>query len=133
MFIGVFAVVALPLIGREPGSASRTKQVLATLDSALATGSTGRRANRSSNLRKNEQLSSIPWLEQEAAEVRTGAVSAQAAVPGGPEVERGRLLMLCAAVLSRFPAYLVYLRIRRSLLLALLVGLVHRVCARSVG
>src|SRR5215475_4830674 len=61
IFIGVFTVVAVPVIAI--GSSRKTKQVLATLDSALATETPSTR-DQIINLRKDSSLSSIPWLNQ---------------------------------------------------------------------
>ena len=68
VFVGVFAVIALPLVGSgwcPPGSA---KQALATLDSALKTETQEMRQLKM-NLRKNETHQQHSLAEQEAAEV----------------------------------------------------------------
>ena len=62
VFLGVFAVVALLLIATGSGAVQQQKQVLATLDSALATESRETR-EQILNLRKREALSVIPWLK----------------------------------------------------------------------
>ena len=61
IFAGVFAVAALLLYASGSGSAEKAKQVQATLDSALATESAEMR-EQIVNLRKNDQLSAIPWI-----------------------------------------------------------------------
>lgn len=61
VFLGVFAVVALLIMAGGAGNFQKAKQVHATLDSALATDSLEERSQIGS-LRKNEQLSSIPWV-----------------------------------------------------------------------
>ena len=61
IFAGVFAVVALVLFAGSSGAAQKAKQVQATLDSALATESQAAR-EQIVNLRKNEQFSAIPWI-----------------------------------------------------------------------
>jgi len=61
VFVGVFAVVALLLIATGSGRAQQQKQVLATLDSALATESRETR-EQILNLRKRDSMSGIPWL-----------------------------------------------------------------------
>ena len=88
VFIGVFAVVALPLVGSALAPSRSSRQALATLDSAIKAESQEVR-EQILNLRKNDQLSSIPWLNQQAAEIGTGAVSAQASEPGDAELEPG--------------------------------------------
>ena len=61
IFVGVFTIIAVPVIAI--GSTRKTKQVLATLDSALATETPSAR-EQIINLRKDASLSSIPWLNQ---------------------------------------------------------------------
>jgi len=63
IFLGVFAVVALLMIAVGTGASEQAKQVHATLDSALATDSLEERDQRV-NLRKDDLLSSIPWLNR---------------------------------------------------------------------
>jgi tight adherence protein B len=63
IFLGVFAVAALLMIAVGTGASEQAKQVHATLDSALATDSPEERDQRV-NLRKEDLLSSIPWLNR---------------------------------------------------------------------
>ncbi len=63
VFIGVFAVVALVASAIGAGASQDAKQVHATLDSALAT-ETPEAREQIVDLRKSEQLSSIPWLDR---------------------------------------------------------------------
>src|SRR3974377_1166528 len=62
VFLGAFAVVALPMIAMS-GPSNKAKSVQSRLDSALAT-ETPEVQNLVVDLRKDEQLSSIPWLNQ---------------------------------------------------------------------
>ena len=63
VFFGVFAVVALLITASGTGASQQAKQVLATLDSALATDTPENR-DQLLDLRKNERLSGIPWLNR---------------------------------------------------------------------
>jgi tight adherence protein B len=63
IFLGVFAVAVLLMIAVGTGASEQAKQVHATLDSALATDSPEERDQRV-NLRKDDLLSSIPWLNR---------------------------------------------------------------------
>ena len=63
VFLGVFAVVALLITASGTGASQQAKQVLATLDSALATESPETR-DQLLDLRKNEKLSAIPWINR---------------------------------------------------------------------
>ena len=61
VFVGVFTLIALPLTAL--GSSNSSKQALATLDSAIKVDRKDLRLQKL-NVRKNEVLSSIPWLNQ---------------------------------------------------------------------
>jgi tight adherence protein B len=63
IFVGVFAVVVLVMLAVGSGASEQAKQVHATLDSALATDSPEER-DQHVNLRKDDLLSSIPWLNR---------------------------------------------------------------------
>jgi tight adherence protein B len=63
VFLGAFAVVVLVGMATASPSSQKAKQMLATLDSALATDSPAAR-DQILNLRKSELLSSIPWLNE---------------------------------------------------------------------
>jgi tight adherence protein B len=63
IFVGVFSVVALLIIASGTGASQQAKQVLATLDSALA-NDTPESRDQMLDLRKNEKLSAIPWLNR---------------------------------------------------------------------
>jgi len=107
VFIGVFAMVALPLIASSMGPSRSTRQALATLDSAI-------RAENPSvqkqimDLRKNEQLSSIPWLNKRLVNLELApylrTVLSQAALTWSP----GRLMAMSGAAFA-VPSYIVYL------------------------
>ena len=63
VFLGAFAVVVLLGMATASPSSQKAKQMLATLDSALATDSPATR-DQILNLRKSELLSTIPWLNK---------------------------------------------------------------------
>ena len=64
VFVGVFTIVALPLIGSALSPSRSAKQALATLDSALKIEKGPEQQVKEVNLRKSEVLSSIPWLNK---------------------------------------------------------------------
>ena len=66
VFIGVFALIALPLAAMGPCSSA--KQALATLDSAIKVDRRDLLPQKL-NVRKNEILSSIPWLNEKLLNV----------------------------------------------------------------
>ena len=63
VFLGVFAVVALLLVASSTGASQRSKQFLVSLQAALAT-STSSAVDAQVDLRKNEMLSQIPWINR---------------------------------------------------------------------
>ena len=107
VFVGVFAVIALPLIASSMGPSRSTRQALATLDSAIRAESPVVQ-KQILDLRKNEQLSSIPWLNKKlhnlelAPYLRT--ILSQAALNWSP----GRLLTMTGVCLI-VPPYILYL------------------------
>src|SRR5208283_2089966 len=105
VFLGVFALIALPLVGSSLVPSRSTQQAIATLDSALKTESQEKR-QLTMNLKKNENISSIPWLNQKLLKLELTPylrkMLAQAAVPWST----GRLMMMSAALFV-LPAYAV--------------------------
>jgi tight adherence protein B len=104
IFIGVFTVIAVPVI--VIGSSRKTKQVLATLDSALATESLAAR-EQIINLRKDSSLSSIPWLNQRLLKLQLAPYLQGLLKQANVKWSTGKLLLIslgCFAV----PAFGVY-------------------------
>ncbi len=65
VFMGVFAVVALLAAASGAGASRQDKEMLARLDSALATNMTkSDMADLLIDVRKNELLSTIPWIDR---------------------------------------------------------------------
>jgi tight adherence protein B len=118
VFVGVFAVIALPLV--VAGSARTSKQVLASLDSALSTDAPSTR-EQILNLRKDSTMSSIPWLNKRLLQVQIApylqGVISQANLKWSP----GRLLAMTGLCFV-LPAYGIYIEFKNGLI-ALLVGL----------
>lgn len=106
VFIGVFTAVALPLIASSMGPSRSTRQALATLDSAIRSESLVVH-KQIIDLRKNEELSSIPWLNKRLHKLELAPylrnILSQAALSWSP----GRLIALSGATLA-VPAYIVY-------------------------
>jgi tight adherence protein B len=106
VFIGVFTVVAVPVIA--VGSTRKTKQVLATLDSALATDSPSLR-EQIVDLRKDASLSSIPWLNAKLLRFQLAPHLHQLLKQANIKWSAGRLLAVTGACFV-IPAFLVYSR-----------------------
>jgi tight adherence protein B len=119
VFVGVFTVVALPLLGSGLVPSRTTQQALATLDSALKS-ETQEKRQLVLNIRKNEMLSSIPWLNKRLLSFELTPylrkLLSQAALPWSA----GRLLVMSAALFV-IPAY-VLLQYVNSIPIAIGVG-----------
>jgi tight adherence protein B len=122
VFVGVFVVIALPLVGSALSPSRSARQAVATLDSALKLESRGKQAVQDMNLRKNEVLSSIPWLNKKLLKFELTpylrGMLAQAAL----NWSAGRLLVMTAAAFV-LPAYVLFLYFQ-SYLVSLGAGLV---------
>lgn len=104
IFVGVFTVIAVPVIAI--GSTRKTKQVLATLDSALATDSPSTR-EQIVNLRKDSSLSSIPWLNAKLLRIQLAPYLHSLLKQADVNWSAGRLLTVAAACFA-IPAFGVY-------------------------
>ena len=120
IFLGVFAVAALLLYAGGSGASQRAKQVQATLDSALATESAEYR-DQIVNLRKNEQLSAIPWINEHLGKMEI-APKLQALIhQANLNWTAGSLLSMCVASAVGI-TFVVHLKVE-SLMISALVGI----------
>jgi tight adherence protein B len=118
VFLGVFLFVALVASASTSGD-RQAKQVIATLDSALATESLETR-NEILNLRKSDKLSTIPWLNQRLQKLQLGPWLRSLLAQADLKWTVGGMLSMC--LLSFLvPAYLIYWRLG-STPLAILIG-----------
>lgn len=118
IFLGVFAVIALPLIALG-GSAKQAKSVQMRLDSALAT-ETPEVQNLVIDLRKDEQVSSIPWLNKKLMRLELTPYLRKILDQANLSWSTGRLLSMMG-VCFVIPAVIVHFRYA-SIPLALIVG-----------
>lgn len=121
IFAGVFAVVALLLMASGSGASQQAKQVQATLDSALATESREMR-DQIVNLRKNEQFSAIPWINNRLGKLEIGPQLQALIHQANLQWTAGTLLAMCAGCFA-LPAFIVHWKTDNTLI-SLLVGLV---------
>ncbi len=119
VFLGVFAVVALLMLATSSGAEREAKQVIATLDSALAT-ETPETRDAVVNIRKNEVFSGIPWLNKKLLSFQLAPTLYRLLNQADLKWTIGTLMGMCAVCFA-FPAYLVFLK-SGSFLLALGVG-----------
>jgi tight adherence protein B len=120
IFLGVFVAISLPMIAMS-GSANKAKSVQSRLDSALAT-ETPEVQNLVVDLRKDEQVSSIPWLNQKLMHLELTPFFRKLLDQANLSWSTGRLLSMCGA-LAVIPAVIVYYKFA-SFPVALLVGVV---------
>ncbi len=110
VFMGVFAVAALLLYASGSGAAQKAKQVQATLDSALATESQEMR-DQIVNLRKNEQFSAIPWINNRLSKLELGPQLQALIHQANLKWTAGSLLSMCGACFA-VPAFAVHWKLQ---------------------
>ena len=120
VFIGVFALIALPMVASAPSNNS--KQALAQLDAALKSESKQAVQQQNLDLRKDEQLSSIPWLNKRLLNFDLAPYLRKMLSQADLDWSPGRLLIMTAAgfVLSSYFVFLYF----QSYPLALAAGVV---------
>jgi tight adherence protein B len=101
VFIGVFVLIALPLAAMGPSSSA--KQALATLDSAIKVDRRDLLPQKL-NVRKNELLSSIPWLNEKLLKFELTPYLRRLLSQADLDWSAGRLLLFCTAGLV-IPTY----------------------------
>src|SRR5277367_3207334 len=106
IFLGVFSVAALLLYAGTAGASQKAKQVQATLDSALATESQEMR-DQIVNLRKNDQLSAIPWINSRLSKLELGSKLQAMIHQADLKWTAGSLLSMCAAFFA-VPAFVIH-------------------------
>ncbi len=121
VFCGVFAVATLLLVASGTGASERTKQVLATLESALATGA-AHAQDSIVDVRKNELLSAVPWLNRWLLRLELAPRLRILLYQADVKWTAGGLLLISIACFV-FPAFLLYLRSGVAIF-SILIGLV---------
>jgi len=121
VFLSIFVVSALLLIASGTSASQRAKVVLANLDAALASGRS-ESFDQIVDIRKDEMLSAIPWLNRWLLEIDAAPRLRTLLYQARLKWTAGGLLLMSAGCFA-FPAYLVYLRVD-VLFLSLLVGLI---------
>ena len=114
VFMGVFAVAALLMYASGSGAAQKAKQVQATLDSALATESQEMR-DQIVNLRKNEQFSAIPWINNRLSKLELGPQLQALIHQANLKWTAGSLLAMCGACFA-IPAFAVHWKLQNWLI-----------------
>jgi tight adherence protein B len=120
VFFGAFAVVALLLYAGGSGKVEQEKQVLASLDSALATESVQAR-EQILDLRKSDTFSAIPWLNDKLLNADLGPKLQNLLHQANLKWTVGGLLTMCVGGFLA-PALLIRWKFG-STLFAVLIGL----------
>jgi tight adherence protein B len=120
VFIGVFAIVAVPLVAAAPSNNS--KHALAALDAVLKTEPSQIVRQQNLSVRKDEQLSSIPWLNKKLLKLDIGRSLRNMVSQAGLDWSAGRLLIMSVAGVA-LPPYILYM-VFQSFPLALLSAVV---------
>ena len=114
VFMGVFAVAGLLMYASGSGAAQKAKQVQATLDSSLATESQEMR-DQIVNLRKNEQFSAIPWINNRLSKLELGPQLQALIHQANLKWTAGSLLAMCGACFA-IPAFAVHWKLQNWLI-----------------
>jgi tight adherence protein B len=123
VFSGVFAVFALLMLAGGAGASQRAKQTLSNLESALAS-ITQESRDQILDLRKNELLSAVPWLNSWLQNVELAPRLRLLLKQADLNWTAGRLLLM-STICFVIPSYLIYKRtgaVIFSLTIGLLLG-----------
>jgi len=120
VFIGVFVAIAVPIA--VAGSSDHSKKALATLDAALKNESRQVARAQNMSLRKDESLSSIPWLNKKLLSIELAPYLRKMLSQADLNWSPGRLLIM-TLTLGLLPPYIIYTTMG-SYLLALISGVV---------
>src|SRR5580704_18509317 len=109
VFIGVFAAIALPMFAAT--SSDNSKKALATLDAALKNEPTQVQRQQDMSLRKDESLSSIPWLNKRLLSVELAPYLRKMLSQADLDWSPGRVLIMTVAF-CLLPAYFLFLTLQ---------------------
>jgi tight adherence protein B len=123
VFLGTFAVVALVAAASGAGASRQDKEMLARLDSALATNkSKSDMADLLIDVRKNELMSNIPFVDRLLRRLEVTPRLRRLLYQANIKWTVGGLMLMCAGLFAVF-GYVVYWR-TGALLFGILMGLV---------
>jgi tight adherence protein B len=122
VFISVFIVVALVAAAAGTGASKQDKEMLARLDSALATGkSKSDMSDLLVDVRKNELLSTIPWIDKALRRVELTPRLRRLLYQADLKWTVGGLMLMCLVAFA-LPGYVVYWR-TGNMIFAVAIGL----------
>jgi tight adherence protein B len=108
-FVGVFAIVAIPLMLVTAGQAKASRQAVATLDAAVKIQKSEPARTKVLDVRKQEIFSSIPWLNKKLREMELTPYLRRTLEQAKLDWSLGRLGMMTLACFV-VPSCIVYVR-----------------------
>ncbi len=108
VFLGVFGVLALLLVASGSGASEQGRVLMTRLESAIAVGKP-EMADLIVDVRKNELMSSIPWLDRWLAKIELAPRLRRLLFQANVKWTVGGLILICS-VCFVIPGYLVYYR-----------------------
>jgi tight adherence protein B len=120
VFVGVFATIALPMVATS--TSDNSKKALATLDAALKGETKEVQRQQNMDLRKDENLSSIPWLNKRLLSIELAPYLRKMLSQADLDWSPGRVLIMTVAF-CLLASYFLFLTFH-SYPIALLGGLV---------
>jgi tight adherence protein B len=121
VFSGVFMVVALLLFASGLAVSKETKQTMTNLESVLAASPSASR-DPVVNLRKDELLSAIPWVNRWLLKIEFAPYLRGVLYQANLKWTAG-VLILMSSICFVIPTYLIYLR-SGAFILSMLIGLI---------
>jgi tight adherence protein B len=120
VFLAVFVVAALLLTAGRTSASQQTQQTLTVLQAALATSKLSP-ADQAVDIRKEELLSAVPWLNRWLLKLEVAPRLRILLYQANLQWTAGSLILMCV-ICFVIPAYLIYLR-TGTLIFSLLIGL----------
>jgi tight adherence protein B len=120
VFVGVFCVLLLLVAAYGVGASQQTKQAIAALQAVLASGG-GEWRDQIIDIRKQELLSSIPWMNRWLLQLELAPRLFRLLYQANLKWTAGGMLLLSIACFV-FPAYVIYEKFG-SAVLAWIIGL----------
>jgi tight adherence protein B len=124
VFLGVFVVLLLVLIGSGVGGSKETKQTLAVLESTLAVDKPDVVQDQIVDIRKQELFSAVPWINRWLLKLAVAPRLSRLLYQADLKWTAGALILMCGSffLISGYLSYLYFRGVMLALLLALLLG-----------
>lgn len=120
VFLGVFTVLVLVLVGSGAGVSKEAKQTLAVLESTLAVDKPEKPKDPIVDIRKQELFSAIPWVNRWLLKLDIAPRLSRLLYQANLKWTAGALILMSITTFV-IPTYLMYVR-TRGVILSLLIG-----------